>query len=62
MSDIYSKIAHLLELASNNPSEEEAASAMNMARRLMMKYNIDQRELGTISSVGYGERHNTARS
>ncbi len=61
MTDIHSKIAHLLELANNNPSEEEAANAMDMARKLMMRYNIDQRDLGTISSVGYGERHNTDR-
>lgn len=61
MTDIHSKIAHLLELANRNPSEEEAANAMDMARKLMMKYNIDQRDLGTVSSVGYGETHTLDR-
>ena len=61
MSDIHSKIANLLELAKNNPSEEEAATAMEMARKLMMKYNIDQRDLGAVSSVVYGEAHTLDR-
>lgn len=53
MSDIHEKIANLLELSRNNPSEEEAATALNMARRLMLKYNIDESELGNKSSVEY---------
>lgn len=61
MTDIHSKIGHLLELANRNPSEEEAANAMDMARKLMMKYNIDQRDLGTVSSVDYGEAHTLDR-
>ena len=61
MTDIHSKISHLLELANNNPSEDEAANAMDMARKLMMKYNIDQRDLGTVSSVDYGEAHTLDR-
>lgn len=61
MTDIHNKIQNLLELANNNPSEDEAATAMNMARKLMMKYNIDQRDLGTVSSVSYGERHTLDR-
>lgn len=51
MTDIHNKIQHLL--ANNNPSEDEAANAMNMARKLMMKYNIQLRDLGTVSSVSY---------
>jgi hypothetical protein len=53
MSDIHEKIANLLELANNNPSEEEAAQAASMARKLMLKYNIDERSLGRRSSVDY---------
>ena len=45
MSEIHEKITNLLELARNNPSEEEAATAMAMARRLMLKYNIEERDL-----------------
>lgn len=61
MTDIHNKIQHLLELANNNPSEDEAANAMNMARKLMMKYNIQLRDLGTVSSVSYGEAHTLDR-
>lgn len=61
MTDIHNKIQHLLELANNNPSEDEAANAMDMARKLMMKYNIQLRDLGTVSSVSYGEAHTLDR-
>ena len=61
MSDIHNKIHHLLELAKNNPSEDEAANAMDMARKLMMKHNIQERDLGTVSSVGYSEAHTLDR-
>jgi len=53
MSDIHEKIINLLALASNNPSEEEAATAAAMARKLMLKHNIDERDLGHKSSVEY---------
>lgn len=53
MSDIHEKIANLLELARNNPSEEEAATAGAMARKLMLKHEIDERDLGRTSNVDY---------
>jgi hypothetical protein len=53
MSDIHEKIINLLALATNNPSEEEAATAAAMARKLMLKHNIDERDLGVKSSVEY---------
>lgn len=61
MSDIHAKITALLEFAKNNPSEEEAASAMQMAQRLMMKWNIEEKDLGHISSVDFGEAHTLDR-
>lgn len=53
MSDIHEKIMNLLDLSRNNPSEEEAATAFNMARRLMLKHNLDEADLGRTSSVEY---------
>lgn len=53
MSDIHEKIINLLELARNNPSEEEAAQAGAMARKLMLKHEIDERDLGRTSNVDY---------
>ncbi len=41
---IIQKIENLLRLASNNPSEEEAKSAMLKAQELMLKYHIDYPE------------------
>jgi len=57
MSDIHSKIADLFELANNNPNEAEAASAAAMARKLMLKHNIDERDIGRKANVGFnGEK------
>ena len=53
--NIHEKIANLLDLSRNNPSEEEAAQAFNMARRLMLKHNIEEADLGRTSSVEYQE-------
>ena len=53
MTNIHEKISNLLALARNNPSEEEAATAFNMARRLMLKHNIAEADLGHKSSVEY---------
>lgn len=53
MSEIAAKIQNLLDLARNNPSEEEAASAASMAQRLMLKHNITERDLGHVSAVIY---------
>ena len=53
MSDIHEKIINLLELSRNNPSEEEAAQAGAMARKLMLKHEIDERDLGRTSNVDY---------
>lgn len=40
-SKIISKVEKLLSLAGNNPSQEEAQSAMLMAQKLMAEYNLD---------------------
>lgn len=61
MSDIHEKIANLLDLARNNPSEEEAAQAAAMARKLMLKYEIDERDLGRTSTVAYNGETNIDR-
>jgi len=61
MDNIHEKIANLLALSRNNPSEQEAATALAMAQKLMMKWNIDERDLGRKSSVDYGDVHNLDR-
>ncbi len=45
MSDIKDKIAKLLKLAGNNPSENEAAAALALARKLMAEHNIAEEEV-----------------
>jgi hypothetical protein len=55
IEDVHAKIHALLELSKNNPSEEEAARAAEMARKMMMKWNIEENELKTRSSVNYGD-------
>lgn len=42
---ILSRIRKLLALANNNPSVEEAASAMSMALKLMRRHNIEEVDL-----------------
>ena len=41
---IITKIQNLLNLASNNPSEEEAKAALLKAQELMLKYHIENPE------------------
>ncbi len=41
---ISNRIKNLLDLASNNPSEEEAKAALLKAQELMLKYHIDNPE------------------
>ena len=55
IEDIHAKIHALLELSKNNPSEAEAARAAEMARKMMMKWNIDENELKVRSPVNYGD-------
>lgn len=43
--NILRKIKNLLELAENNPSEQEALSASLMAQKLINKYNIEVAQL-----------------
>lgn len=61
IEDVHAKIMALLELSKNNPSEEEASRAAEMARKMMMKWNIDERDLKTRSPVDYGEPHDLDR-
>lgn len=44
-SKILSRIQKLLNLARNNPSVEEAASAMGAALRLMAKHNLEEADI-----------------
>jgi hypothetical protein len=58
-SELVLKIKNLLELASNNPSEAEASTAMNMARRLMMRHNLTEADLkdsAVHNPTEYGEK------
>lgn len=61
IEDIHGKIMALLELSKNNPSEQEAARAAEMARKMMLKWNIDENELKTRSPVDYSEAHDLDR-
>lgn len=45
MEKILNKIKNLLDLASNNPNENEAAAAALKAQELMAKYNIELEQL-----------------
>lgn len=45
IDSIVEKIQKLFSLAGNNPSKEEAKSALLKAQELMAKYNIEQEEL-----------------
>lgn len=47
---IIEKIKKCLELANNNPSEEEAKSAALMAQKLLAKYNISMSDVEDVSS------------
>lgn len=43
--EIMEKIKKMLALSKNNPSEEEAAQALLMAQKLMVKYNLTMEEV-----------------
>jgi len=45
LNKILSQIMGLMALANSSPYPEESASAMDMARKLMLKYNIDETDL-----------------
>lgn len=45
MEKILNKVKNLLDLASNNPNENEAAAAALKAQELMAKYNIELEQL-----------------
>lgn len=46
MNKIADKIQKLLNLAGNNPNEEEAQAALLKAQKLMAQYNVDLESLG----------------
>ena len=46
MDKIANKIQKLLNLAGNNPNEEEAQAALLKAQKLMAQYNVDLESLG----------------
>lgn len=45
MEKIVAKIQKLFALAGNNPSEQEAASALLKAQALLAKYNLSQADV-----------------
>lgn len=51
---LLTRIRKLLALASNNPSEEEAASAALKAQKLMAEYGLDEAAIGSGEHVGPG--------
>ncbi len=51
---VIEKIQGLFALAENNPSEEEAQSALATARRLLLKYNLTEDEVDTVESDSKG--------
>jgi len=51
---VISKIQKLFNLAENNPSEEEAASALKQARVLLIKYNLSEDEIDAVESSTSG--------
>lgn len=53
MDKIADKIQKLLNLAGNNPNEEEAKSALLKAQELMAKYNIEQSDLNGSEEIKY---------
>ena len=50
MEKILNKIKNLLDLANNNPNENEAMAAALKAQELMAKYNIDSSAIGSDES------------
>lgn len=53
MANIADKIQKLLNLAGNNPNEQEAKAALLKAQELMAQYNIDMEGLQTEASIKY---------
>jgi len=46
---IIERIQQLFNLAANNPSEEEAATALKMARAKMMQYGLEEADVQTVT-------------
>ena len=53
MDKIADKIQKLLNLAGNNPNEEEAQDALLKAQELMAQYNVDMEALGGKEKIKY---------
>lgn len=53
MNKIADKIQKLLNLAGNNPNEEEAQAALLKAQALMAQYNVDMESLGQEEKIRY---------
>lgn len=53
MDKIADKIQKLLNLAGNNPNEEEAQAALLKAQKLMAQYNLDIESLGGEEKIKY---------
>ena len=53
MERIADKIQKLLNLAGNNPSEEEAKAALLKAQKLMAEYNLSQEDLNGGEKISY---------
>lgn len=53
MNKITDKIQKLLNLAGNNPNEEEAQAALLKAQELMAQYNLDRESLGDKEKIKY---------
>lgn len=53
MDNIADKVQKLINLAGNNPNEEEAKSALLKAQALMAKYNLKQSELNADEEIKY---------
>ena len=58
-SQIIEKIRKLIALASNNPNEAEAESAMRMATTLLARHNLDLSEVATTSHNPPVSEHRT---
>lgn len=59
--EIIQKVRALFELGRNNPSEEEATQALEMASRMMLKHSITQGDISKSISIKYGDRINKDR-
>lgn len=59
--EIIQKVRALFDLGKNNPSEEEATRALEMASRMMLKHSITQFDIAASIAVKYGDRINKDR-